>query len=202
MYCVRRFSLAKRHKRLQGLRYSPIRANQGLEEVLVHLPFHRALVLLKPLIMSASATLPHEAVCLHAPLRPIAGSGAIRFISTSNQASTPTRAPPEPRRPRIPSTQAPDPSQNNRHNMAPTRPKKRPSGPTPSPRPNQTTVPTKSGTPTQTPHNRSPIKKAKPGLTMAQKQALIDNLRLESQSFTNSPPRPSPETGKPKTNAA
>ncbi|KEZ44508.1 hypothetical protein SAPIO_CDS3525 [Scedosporium apiospermum] len=42
------------------------------------------------------------------------------------------------------------------------------------------TVPTKTGTPTRTPrHNRSPIKMRKAGLTIAQKQALIDNLQLE-----------------------
>ncbi|SPN96691.1 uncharacterized protein DNG_00211 [Cephalotrichum gorgonifer] len=66
--------------------------------------------------------------------------------------------------------------------MAPTRTNNRLSShASPSPQPNrQTTVPTKSGgTPTRTPHNMSPIKKRKPGLTISQKQALIDNLQLE-----------------------
>ncbi|PKS06521.1 hypothetical protein jhhlp_007269 [Lomentospora prolificans] len=61
--------------------------------------------------------------------------------------------------------------------MAPIRTKKRVSG---EPQARTMTVPTKMGTPTRTPHNnRSPIKKRQAGLTIAQKQALIDNLQLE-----------------------
>jgi hypothetical protein len=41
-------------------------------------------------------------------------------------------------------------------------------------------IPTKTGMATRTtPGQRSPIKKGKPGLSLAQKQALIDNLQLE-----------------------
>jgi hypothetical protein len=42
-------------------------------------------------------------------------------------------------------------------------------------------IPTKSGSPVATPRQRSPIKKKKPGISLAQKQALIDNLQLESE---------------------
>lgn len=41
-------------------------------------------------------------------------------------------------------------------------------------------VPTKSGSPTAS--EESPYKKRKTGITLAQKQALIDNLQLESMS--------------------
>lgn len=42
-------------------------------------------------------------------------------------------------------------------------------------------IPTKTRSPARTPpNNRSPIKKQKMGITLAQKQALIDNLQLES----------------------
>lgn len=43
------------------------------------------------------------------------------------------------------------------------------------------TIPTKSSTPTRTPIRRSPTKKAPRGLTANQKQALLDNLQLESK---------------------
>lgn len=43
-------------------------------------------------------------------------------------------------------------------------------------------VPTKTRSPMKTPPSqRSPIKKAKMGITLGQKQALIDNLQLESE---------------------
>jgi hypothetical protein len=41
-------------------------------------------------------------------------------------------------------------------------------------------VPTKTRSPARTPSNRSPIKKQRMGITAAQKQALLDNLQLES----------------------
>ncbi|KAK0103219.1 hypothetical protein ONS95_005253 [Cadophora gregata] len=69
--------------------------------------------------------------------------------------------------------------------MAPTRSKKRKSTESTSsvdvqsfPAPPQM-IPTKTHSPTRTPTNRSPIKKQKMGITLAQKQALIDNLQLE-----------------------
>ncbi|CZT07195.1 uncharacterized protein RAG0_12724 [Rhynchosporium agropyri] len=40
-------------------------------------------------------------------------------------------------------------------------------------------IPTKTCSPTHTPTHKSPIKKQKMGITLAQKQALIDNLQLE-----------------------
>lgn len=44
-------------------------------------------------------------------------------------------------------------------------------------------VPTKTRSPVSTPSNsRSPIKKMKVGITVAQRQALIDNLQLESMN--------------------
>jgi len=43
------------------------------------------------------------------------------------------------------------------------------------------TVATKTRSPARTPPNRSPIKKVKMGITLGQKQALIDNLQLESE---------------------
>ncbi len=70
-----------------------------------------------------------------------------------------------------------------KHTMAPVRQKTRLSGQSPSSHAHQTTmtVPTKTGTPSRTPHNRSPIKKRKTGLTISQKQSLIGNLQLESE---------------------
>ncbi|PVH78920.1 hypothetical protein DL98DRAFT_516416 [Cadophora sp. DSE1049] len=69
--------------------------------------------------------------------------------------------------------------------MAPTRSKKRKSTESTSsvdvqnfPAPPQM-IPTKTRSPARTPPNRSPIKKQKMGITLAQKQALIDNLQLE-----------------------
>ncbi|EKD20962.1 hypothetical protein MBM_00075 [Drepanopeziza brunnea f. sp. 'multigermtubi' MB_m1] len=69
--------------------------------------------------------------------------------------------------------------------MAPTRSKKRKSTESTSsediqnfPAPPQT-IPTKTHSPARTPPNRSPIRKQKVGITLAQKQALIDNLQLE-----------------------
>src|SRR5450432_483645 len=69
--------------------------------------------------------------------------------------------------------------------MAPTRSKKRKSIESATsvdvqtfPAPPQV-VPTKTRSPTKTP-NRSPIKKVRMGITVGQKQALIDNLQLES----------------------
>ncbi|KAH7398062.1 Borealin N terminal-domain-containing protein [Cadophora sp. MPI-SDFR-AT-0126] len=69
--------------------------------------------------------------------------------------------------------------------MAPTRSKKRKSTESTSsvdiqnfPAPPQM-IPTKTRSPARTPTNRSPIKKQKMGITLAQKQALIDNLQLE-----------------------
>ncbi|KAH6723613.1 Borealin N terminal-domain-containing protein [Leptodontidium sp. 2 PMI_412] len=69
--------------------------------------------------------------------------------------------------------------------MAPTRSKKRKSTESTTsidvqnfPAPPQM-VPTKTRSPARTPTNRSPIKKQKMGITLAQKQALIDNLQLE-----------------------
>ncbi|KAL2070984.1 hypothetical protein VTL71DRAFT_14010 [Oculimacula yallundae] len=69
--------------------------------------------------------------------------------------------------------------------MAPTRSKKRKSTESTSsvdvqnfPAPPQM-IPTKTRSPNRTPTNKSPIKKQKMGITMAQKQALIDNLQLE-----------------------
>ena len=41
---------------------------------------------------------------------------------------------------------------------------------------------TKTRSPARTPSNRSPIKKVKMGITLGQKQALIDNLQLESEN--------------------
>lgn len=41
-------------------------------------------------------------------------------------------------------------------------------------------VPTKTRSPARTPIRGSPIKKTKMGITVGQKQALIDNLQLES----------------------
>jgi hypothetical protein len=43
----------------------------------------------------------------------------------------------------------------------------------------------KTGLSTTTPHHRSPIKKRKMGISLAQKQALIDNLQLESKYAGN-----------------
>ncbi|KAG9232675.1 Borealin N terminal-domain-containing protein [Amylocarpus encephaloides] len=70
--------------------------------------------------------------------------------------------------------------------MAPTRTKKRKSTESTTssvdmqsfPAPPQM-VPTKTRNPVRSPSNRSPIKKSKPGITMAQKQRLIENLQLE-----------------------
>jgi hypothetical protein len=46
-------------------------------------------------------------------------------------------------------------------------------------------VPTKTRSPVTTPSNsRSPIKKTKMGITAAQRQALIDNLQLESTNVS------------------
>jgi hypothetical protein len=59
--------------------------------------------------------------------------------------------------------------------MAPLRPKKQQKSRVPS-----KTVTMKSPTPMKTPE-RSPIKKRKVAITEAQKQALIDNLCLESK---------------------
>jgi hypothetical protein len=42
-------------------------------------------------------------------------------------------------------------------------------------------VATKTRSPARTPSNRSPIKKVRMGITVGQKQALIDNLQLESK---------------------
>lgn len=73
--------------------------------------------------------------------------------------------------------------------MAPTRQKKRKSTESISsvdvqrfPAPPQL-VPTKTRSPVTTPMNRSPIRKPTIGITAGQKQALIDNLQLESKSF-------------------
>lgn len=73
-------------------------------------------------------------------------------------------------------------------NMAPTRSKKRKSTESTTsidvqnfPAPPQM-VHTKTRSPARTPTNRSPIKKQKMGITLAQKQALIDNLQLESKA--------------------
>ncbi|KAI9743492.1 MAG: hypothetical protein M1818_002805 [Claussenomyces sp. TS43310] len=71
--------------------------------------------------------------------------------------------------------------------MAPTRTKKRKSTESessvdllsfPAP-PAQKTIPTKKGTPARTPTSRSPIRKQAMGISVNQKQALIDNLQLE-----------------------
>jgi hypothetical protein len=45
----------------------------------------------------------------------------------------------------------------------------------------QQIVATKTRSPTRTPSDRSPIKKMRMGITVGQKQALIDNLQLESK---------------------
>ena len=70
--------------------------------------------------------------------------------------------------------------------MAPTRSKKRKSTESTSsvdvqnfPAPPQL-IPTKTRSPARTPTFRSPIKKSTMGITLGQKQALIDNLQLES----------------------
>ncbi|KAK0778972.1 hypothetical protein LTR91_004241 [Friedmanniomyces endolithicus] len=66
--------------------------------------------------------------------------------------------------------------------MPPGRPKKtRPSTDAASFVPPPTTVPTETDEPTQTPPERSPVanRTLAPGITQAQKQALIDNLQLE-----------------------
>ena len=68
--------------------------------------------------------------------------------------------------------------------MPPGRPKKtRPSTDAASFVPPPTTVPTETDEPTQTPPERSPVanRTLAPGITQAQKQALIDNLQLESK---------------------
>ena len=72
--------------------------------------------------------------------------------------------------------------------MAPTRSKKRKSTESASsvdvqsfPAPPQM-VPTKARSPKRSPTSRSPIRKPKMGITIGQKQALIDNLQLESTS--------------------
>jgi len=72
--------------------------------------------------------------------------------------------------------------------MAPTRQKKRKSTESTSfvdvvefPAPPQL-VPAKLRSPTKTPTNKSPIRKARIGITAGQKQALIDNLQLESKN--------------------
>lgn len=77
-------------------------------------------------------------------------------------------------------------------NMAPTRSKKRNSTESTSsvdvqkfPAPPQM-IPTKTRSPARTPTNKSPVKQQKMGVTLAQKQALIDNLQLESKA-TNIP---------------
>jgi hypothetical protein len=74
------------------------------------------------------------------------------------------------------------------YSMAPTRPKKRQSNESATsldiqsfPTPPQL-IPTKARSPARTPTNRSPIRKPKMRITVTQKQALIDNLQLESQS--------------------
>lgn len=73
--------------------------------------------------------------------------------------------------------------------MAPTRMKKRKSTESegsldlqdfPAP-PLQQKLPTKSGSSSQTPTARSPKKTLRMGITATQKQALIDNLQLESE---------------------
>jgi len=73
--------------------------------------------------------------------------------------------------------------------MAPTRQKKRKSTESTTsvdiqsfPAPPQL-VPTKMQSPTRTPTSRSPIRKQAMGITIGQKQALIDNLQLESMAF-------------------
>ena len=43
-------------------------------------------------------------------------------------------------------------------------------------------IPTKSQSPVRTPTHRSPAKRARTGITMGQKQALMDNLQLESKN--------------------
>jgi hypothetical protein len=72
-------------------------------------------------------------------------------------------------------------------NMAPTRSKKRKSTESTNsvdiqsfPAPPQL-VATKTRSPARTPSSRSPIKKMRMGITVGQKQALIDNLQLESE---------------------
>ncbi|KAI9052688.1 hypothetical protein LZ554_002966 [Drepanopeziza brunnea f. sp. 'monogermtubi'] len=69
--------------------------------------------------------------------------------------------------------------------MAPTRSKKRKSTESTGsediqnfPAPPQM-IPTKTHSPARTPPNKSPVRKQKMGITLAQKQALIDNLQLE-----------------------
>jgi hypothetical protein len=73
-----------------------------------------------------------------------------------------------------------------KYTMAPTRQKKRKSTESTTsldvqsfPAPPQL-LPTKEKTPARTPTNRSPIRKSTMGITLGQKQALIDNLQLES----------------------
>jgi len=72
--------------------------------------------------------------------------------------------------------------------MAPTRPKKRNSSDSSTsvdvqsfPAPPHL-IPTKMQSPTRTPTGRSPIRKQAMGITIGQKQALIDNLQLESMA--------------------
>lgn len=62
--------------------------------------------------------------------------------------------------------------------MAPTRPKNRGSSPLAD---NKTTM-----VPISTPTQRSPIKQRKMGISAQQKQALVDNLQLESTIFPES----------------
>jgi hypothetical protein len=76
---------------------------------------------------------------------------------------------------------------NHPADMAPTRSKKRKSAESTNsidvqnfPVPPQI-VPTKTRSPLRTPTTRSPIKKPAMGITLGQKQALIDNLQLESK---------------------
>jgi hypothetical protein len=74
--------------------------------------------------------------------------------------------------------------------MAPTRSKKRKSTESTSsvdvqsfPAPPRL-IPTKTRTPARSPTSRSPIKKPTMGITLGQKQALIDNLQLESKDIS------------------
>ncbi|KAK0363572.1 hypothetical protein LTR91_020360 [Friedmanniomyces endolithicus] len=72
--------------------------------------------------------------------------------------------------------------------MPPGRPKKtRPSTDAAASAPPPTTVPTRTDEPTQTPPERSPVadRILTAGITQAQKQALIDNLQLESKQDTS-----------------
>jgi len=74
--------------------------------------------------------------------------------------------------------------------MAPTRARKRKSTESssadiPSFQTRSELVPTKTASPAITPTNRSPIRKRKMGITSRQKQALIDNLQLESTCLSN-----------------